>query len=198
MFIPLPAKTSNVIAITTIPTKTKVPSYLLPDIKKFANYFSVKIASLTIIVFPSSGHINITGITSFTQIPDTSQLLNDVFQTKTKPKLNIVSSTSTGKIVHTRQLRYRNHPTIWQNIAKIASQKYTISFQRGVFPSVIIRNISRLNPKWSGCIQIFNTGKYNIIGCKSKKAIKNAIASLTYLLSLFYNNYLNTVHLRNK
>jgi TATA-box binding protein (TBP) (component of TFIID and TFIIIB) len=187
MLLPLPPRVSNVIAVTKLKDyqhQVHFPRCIKDDgesVTVFENYLSVRLASLTLVLFPSSGHVNITGIQSFNKLDDATALVSHVFGCKSLT-LRVVSSTCSG-IIHgvNPNEKYKFNSTAWVAVAEQYKDMYTVTIRRGLFASVIIRNIAR-NPSWSGCIQIFNTGRYNIVGCKEEEAIRNAIGSLTALL----------------
>lgn len=193
MLIPLAPQVSNVIAITKLKdyNKEKLPSYLQQseNVKTFTNYISVKLASLTLVLFPSTGHVNITGIVSFEQLFSAAALINHVFgyHDLKQTDLTVVSSTCSGYIVNSNSNSnqgYSFRPTSWRRLSLQFQGKYTFTFKRGLFPSVIIRNISPA-PKWTGCIQLFTSGSYNIVGCKSQKAIEEAVETLKLFLTTY-------------
>jgi len=187
MLLPLPPRVSNVIAVTKL-KNYQHPAHFPRCIKEdgesvsvFENYLSVRLASLTLVLFPSSGHVNVTGIQSFNKLDDATALVSQVFGCQNL-SLRVVSSTCSGIIrgVYPNE-KYKFSPAAWAAAAEQYKDTYTVTIRRGLFASVIIRNITR-NPSWSGCIQVFNTGRYNIVGCKEEKANRNAIGSLTALL----------------
>ncbi len=189
MFIPLPPHVSNVIAVGKLLhfNLCDIPKYLceIENVHYFSNYVSLRLASLTVVLFPSSGHINATGINSFKRIKDAYALIRHVFPNNPiqNNRLNCVSSTSSGRITSLNSdVSFQIDLKLWRNRAKSHHGLYSITIKRGTFSSILIRNLHHTG-KWSGCIQVFHTGTYNIMGCKTSFALRRAVGTLRHLLN---------------
>lgn len=194
LLLPLPPKVSNIIVKTKISAfdPKNLPACISQeyDVKHFSNYLSLRLTTFTLVVFPSSGHVNVTGIASFAQIGHIKALVENLFAQRIH-KLSIVSSTASGHILclfppqsrlqQPFECRYPLDYKKWYALSQRLQAEYSFTFRRGLFPSVIVRNVSD-DRGWSGCIQVFKTGSYNVVGCRSKTAIRRAVSTLRWLL----------------
>ena len=196
VLLPLPPKISNLIVKTKLGDGGGFDVNALPpcidgerDIKRFSNYITLRLVTFTLVIFPGSGHTNVTGITSFAQLGHLNELLRSVFGPSLVHPLRIVSSTASGKIMQIKggeQTVYRLNYERWYGLSQTHNGVYSFTFKRGLFPSIIIRQRHRRGSqppqRWSGCIQIFNSGAYNVVGCKTNAAVRDAVSTLAWLL----------------
>ena len=138
--------------------------------KSYSNFCVIKgLCHVTLIAFSKSGHLNITGVRGFHQILAVLCLLSSVL---CDPNLlhnctpSVVSSTVTGRLaqrVNLHKLTKSCEENSNLSAFPIARKgRLVFSLQRGHFPSLLIRQIGH-----RGCVQVFCSGKFNIVGCNS-------------------------------
>lgn len=138
--------------------------------KSYSNFCVIRgLCHVTLIAFLKSGHLNITGVRGFHQILAVLSLLSSVLQ---EPDLlcngapAVVSSTVTAQLAEKvnlselTKLCEENNDLLTSDISR--EGRLVFSLQRGHFPSLLIRQIGQ-----AGCVQLFCSGKFNIIGCKT-------------------------------
>ena len=166
--------------------RSKIAKHL--SFTDYANFSVIRgICHLTLIAFTKSGHVNITGVRSFDQVRDILMLLSDVIDRPSIridniQEVEIVSSTTTGTVdreVNLARIVYRyQNDNDYNDIYESPDQDHTeaciwlrkesllLYLQYGHFPSLIIRH-----PQQKGCIQLFCSGKFNIVGCRHPENI---------------------------
>ena len=137
---------------------------------QYSNFVVCRLANFVYTVFPKKGHVNISGIRNFAQIPSAVTVFNSRFHTNIIP-INVVvdNSTASGKLskpVQLHSLLAHRHPDI------------TISIRPHYFPSAVIRSLSSSSLPKSRTIILFANGKYNIVGAKSEQEIRQTVETL--------------------
>ena len=158
--------------------------------KSYSNFCVIKgLCHVTLVAFFKSGHLNITGVRGFHQILAVLSLLSNVLQ---EPNLlcsglpSVVSSTVTAKLARDvnlyelTKLCERNIDR-FQSLAVVGGGRLVFSLQRGHFPSLLIRQLDR-----RGCVQIFCSGRFNIVGCNSLRDIAQSWMIVDALTKMFW------------
>lgn len=150
------------------------------EFAEYTNFCVIRgLCHVTLIAFTKSGHVNITGVRGFRRARDVFILLSHVLEEtsliqeekgeKSRP-ITVVSSTATGNIhskVKLARLIY-DYQQQTQDIRKCWYQReLSFTLQYGHFPSLLIRR-----PNRKGCVQLFGSGKFNIVGCDQLRDIK--------------------------
>lgn len=153
----------------------------LLDFTEYTNFSVIRgLCHLTLIAFTKSGHINITGVRRFDQLRDILILLSNILERDRcldPNKAEIVSSTATGTVgceVNLANLVYR------YQTENESENPLSLYLQYGHFPSLLIRD-----PKARGCVQLFCSGKFNIVGCKDENSIEKLWRAVTALTKMY-------------
>ena len=147
----------------------------------YANFCVIRgLCHLTLIAFAKSGHVNITGVRGFKQLSDILTLLSDVLAiSRVKLRstgVKAVSSTATGAVGHEVNLAR----LIYKYQAETNKRKLLLYLQYGHFPSLLIRRADR-----RGCVQLFCSGKFNIVGCNNEDDIEELWRAVTALTKMY-------------
>ena len=147
---------------------------------EYTNFFVIRgLCHLTLIAFTRSGHVNITGVRRFDQLTDILTLLSEVLDSPPDHRLapdlaEIVSSTASGAVG--REVNLAELVCRYQDRAEVERNELLLCLQRGHFPSLLIRRADR-----GGCVQLFCSGKFNIVGCKNRSDINRLWMSVNAL-----------------
>ena len=151
-------------------------SKIAPELsfKSYTNFDVIRgLCHITLVAFTKSGHTNVTGVRNFEQA---SHVLNLISQVLREPELvyediKFVSSTTTGRLSGKVELAKVALASQLGGIGGSRIGKRTrktpiICLQYGFFPSLIIRHWDK-----KGCVQLFCSGKFNIVGCSNVEDI---------------------------
>ena len=146
-------------------------SKIAPELnfKSYTNFDVIRgLCHITLVAFTKSGHTNVTGVRNFEQA---SHVLNLIAQVLQEPELvyediKFVSSTATGRLsdkVELAKVALGSQRGIGgSRINRRTRRTPIICLQYGSFPSLIIRHRDK-----KGCVQLFCSGKFNIVGCSN-------------------------------
>ena len=132
------------------------------EFREYTNFVVIRgLCHVTLIAFTKSGHTNVTGVRSFRQASYFLRLLSQVIG---QPELSrdcpvtFVSSTATGRL--RREVKLAG--LVDRHYSRRVGQPgdLCLNLQYGHFPSLLIRR-----PSKKGCVQLFCSGKFNIVGC---------------------------------
>lgn len=166
--------------------KLPIPSHLPTKTKKGANMTTVNSLDYKYVVFPKSGHVNASRIANFDNINKCVDDFNTQFNANIAyDNITVDNSTACGRL----KIRSILHCNLQD---KANSVGVTVSTRPYCFPSTTIRpklapgetkkkrNRKKLK-KDTGTIVLFNSGKYNIVGCKSLAQIARTYSILCVL-----------------
>ncbi len=162
-----------------------IPDHLLnrESTKKHVNFFVIWLKTFVYIIFPSAGHVNVSGVPSFESISIALKEFNAQFgYAIQRSDIKIDNTTASGRFARfdfPKLLKHcsKNHPD------------YRISVRTDFFPSIILRpsSLSRRqnlsgSVGLSTCI-IFSNGKYIIVGAKSIDSIRHTFSHANTFVS---------------
>ena len=181
-------RTTNVKGHFTVSTPITIPEILQSQVKHHGNFWTVRLHHLTsltpissqklvYVVFPTCGHVNVSGIKDFNECDIAKLEFERLFDVRALSAFNIDNSTSCGKL-----------PFASLDLLKLYSLVVsgqgpafpcTISIRPHYFPSVLLR------PKH--CHQIstsilFTNGKFIVIGAKSPAQTARTVHNLQQLV----------------
>lgn len=163
-------------------------SKIAPELsfKSYTNFDVIRgLCHITLVAFTKSGHTNVTGVRNFEQA---SHVLNLISQVLQEPELvyediKFVSSTATGRLsdrVELAKIALGSQRSIGgSRIDRRTRKTPIICLQYGFFPSLIIRHWDK-----KGCVQLFCSGKFNIVGCSNVEDIVALWSCLNVLTSV--------------
>lgn len=141
------------------------------------NFFVFRKDSFVYIIFPSPGHINVSGIKKETELNLAKEVFCDEIGYKSEisnSSLIIDNITAVCSICSTHPI---NLPKLKEVVERRANEKEAVSLRTYTFPAAVWRRGQKPT------IQIFSTGKVVIVGGKSRREIEESVALLSERLS---------------
>lgn len=180
-------KTSNVVvrfnAGCVITTSTlEELAWCARSIKLYHNFVTVRPwtsqeqdVRTVFVIFPKSGHVNVSGIRGFDRVGHALTAFNSVFKTNIGPeRVTVSNSTSSGRlktrldIVRLRRFVETDPDCKRDNI--------TLGLRPHSFPGALLRR------KGSASAILFANGKYTIIGAKSREEVTSCLCTVNALV----------------
>lgn len=117
-----------------------------------------------------------TGVRNFEQARHILTLISHVLEQPelTSSEFIFVSSTASGRVGHEVELA---ELALGSNRSGLKRSPVSIRLQYGHFPSLIIRHSNK-----KGCIQLFCSGKFNIVGCSKLEEIDSLWSCLAAIM----------------
>lgn len=155
--------------------------------RSVTNFYVVGVSGHSYTVFPGSGNIIATGIQSYSHIlPTVRDFTNLSCLDKSSDcvrSIKVVNSTYVGRVeciipgvsaCHALE-KYKRDPEVQQN-----PQSITITFRSQYFPGARI--------KWNniGTVNLFNNGKFVIVGANSSSVIRCLHQKLSAVMKLYW------------
>jgi len=142
-----------------------IPTHLSHTVVYHNNFLTVRFDSLSCVIFPKSGHVNISGIKDFSCIKEALICFNHQFDSDICEDVIIIdNSTASGRLPC--------HPICIPKL--IGNDLVTVSIRQQFFPSAVIRPKRRAQEQREdklATIILFANGKFNIVGGKSERSI---------------------------
>lgn len=154
----------------------KIPAHLKNKIKEYSNFMSIRFNPFVFIIFPKSGHVNASGICSFSNIKTALIQFNTQFETNIQEEnISVDNITASGKLnkdkIRLQDLTYTSLPV-------------TVFIRPYYFPSAIIRHIhdkNKQNHRLPSII-LFTNGKYIIVGGRSIEEVEKSFQTLCVII----------------
>lgn len=156
---------------------------------------SVKQKKISFSYFRSSGTVNVSGIPNFNSLPQVITLCNYLLnESLTLQDLVIDNSTSVGDLkewfpiilntslrhpIHLRRLKNFVDGTVKQS-SDLRSDYLSLSLRPHFFPGAVLRLTA-----FNGCLIVFSTGKFIIVGAKTPCQIQRVEEKLRVLIKKF-------------
>jgi len=167
-------KVSNVKIRLKLDAPVTIPKHLSDKTVFHNNFISLRIDSLSCIIFHKSGHVNISGIKDFSHIKEALVCFNKHFESNIDENNIIVdNSTASGRL--------SNYSICLPKLANISphhQELVTVSIRQYFFPSAVIRPRRRQQQQHTAALDaklatvvLFANGKFNIVGGKSERSI---------------------------
>ena len=147
-----------------------VPEKLNDATVRHSNFVVIRVHPLVITVFPSSGHINVSGVRKFRDIKDAVRQLNQHLHCDIEERnITVDNSTASGKL----QVQL---PFNFNSLLKVEGKNlFNISVRPHFFPSIVLRPKVK---KSLGTCMVFSTGTFIIVGAKSEEGLKDTYIGL--------------------
>lgn len=154
----------------------KIPLHLKNKIKEYSNFVCIRFKPFVFIIFPKSGHVNVSGICSFSNIKTALNQFNSQFETNIQEEnISVDNITASGKLskekIRLQDLNYSSLPV-------------TVFIRPYYFPSAIIRHIHDKNKQTHRLpsIILFTNGKYIIVGGRSVEEVEKSFQTLCVII----------------
>lgn len=157
------------------------PPSLLPASLLTAN------CNLVYIVFPKSGHVNVSGIKSFSECYLTEETFVNLFQVSIVRSIVADNSTVIGQLLPQQQPSKLNLGKLITLVPSLLLQSSsyiypcTVSIRPHYFPSALIRP-KRQSRSHISTVILFTNGKYIIIGSKDLTQAKRTLHNLEQIV----------------
>lgn len=152
----------------------EIPEKIHSHMVRHSNFVVIRFHPLVYVVFPSSGHVNVSGVKDFSGIKDAISQLNSHLHCDIQEEhIKVDNSTVSGKLsVKT--------PIDFISLIRSTNKKwFNISIRPHFFPSMVLRPKVK---KSLGTCMVFSTGKFIIVGAKSEKVVKDTYSHLLELM----------------
>ena len=177
-------ETKNVKAHFNVTTPICVPERWKKNVTQHSNFWTFRpghpvLENLVYIVFPSAGHVNVSGLKDFHDSDTVKNYFAHLFEVKALSEVSVDNSTSSGDT--------QEHVNLIRLYQKITTSQFlstypcTISIRPHYFPSALVRPKRCSRQFISTCI-VFNNGKFVVVGSKSEAQTARTVNNLKQFL----------------
>lgn len=177
-------RVSNVKAHFRVTPSVKVPNALQQCVTTYNNFWTFRPplahipvllitgnCKLVYVVFPRSGHVNVSGIKAFSQCNLAQETFTDLFQVSIIMPIAADNSTVTGRLPLQKEenLHLAKLPALLPKLLLRSSSPIhpcTVSIRPHYFPSALLRP-KKQSKHLISTIILFTNGKFIIIGSKN-------------------------------
>ena len=182
---------SNVKAHFSVQAPIPVPDSISDHVVYHGNFLTVRPppslvkhltdrAKLVYVVFPSSGHVNVSGIKDFDTCYQAVQVFEHLFSVKATSDICVDNSTASGRFPVIDNLRLSR---LFDKVEEFAFP-CTISIRPHYFPSVLLRPAQRSlpEPNLISTSIVFTNGKFIIVGSKTRAQVARTYHNLNHII----------------
>lgn len=182
----------NVKGHFSVSTPISVPNDIAKIIVHHGNFWTVRPpghSKLVFVVFPASGHVNVSGIRNFALTHAATKIFEDLFDTKITSELHIDNSTASGRLAvgvgsaNDEDQQQLQLTRLFGNLDRLAFP-CTVSIRPHYFPSALLRPLKRAlsDPDLISTSILFTNGKFIIVGSKTEAQVARTFQNLNQLV----------------
>ena len=142
--------------------------------KKFHNFYVLRQQGLVFVVFPSGGHINVSGIKGLgSEVQQAKKVFCDLISAHEQENPVVIDNITAVCSINSSPV---NLVKLKEKVEGRTKKKTTVSLRPYSFPSAVLRT------KNSPTLQVFSSGKVVIVGGRSREEIQLASKKLCALI----------------
>ena len=146
-------------------------------VKVHSNFVSIRAGKLALVIFPRSGHVNLSGVRDFEGIKAAVNEFNHQFDTNIcESNIVVDNSTASGKVC-LEGVSLKNLATAAAAAARGKRPGTRVSIRPHCFPSAVLR--TRGEPT----VILFANGNFVIVGGKTPESVDRALETLCAIIS---------------